>query len=229
MAPTESRLGGRLRVRHRVHGHRPGGPDPQADRRPAARHAVAGLAAVHQLHGRHGRGHAPHRRDRQPDRRQAHPADRPGHHHRRRRAGRVVQLGHGDRGLARPLGSRQRPLRRHGARDHRVVGPGVGRAVDHPVRGGPRPRHRRRTARRRHPRRRSPGAGRSTASPPSWPSPSWSPRSCYRRPRRPPRPPRCSTRSEPSSIAASSAWPSRPCSTTSGSSPCWPSRRSPWT
>ena len=68
------RLGGRVRLRDRVHGHRPGGPDPQADRRPARRDAEPGLAAVHQLHGRDGRRDADHRRGLQPDRRQAHAA-----------------------------------------------------------------------------------------------------------------------------------------------------------
>ena len=36
-APAEVGLGGRVRLRHRVHGHRPGRPDPAGDQRPARR------------------------------------------------------------------------------------------------------------------------------------------------------------------------------------------------
>ena len=46
-----------------------------------------------------------------------------------------------------------------------VRGERLGRAGDHPVRGGARPRHRRRPAGRRPARRPSPGAARSSASP----------------------------------------------------------------
>ena len=60
MAPTQDRLGGRLRLRHRLHGHRPGRPHPEAHRRRPRRRTVPGLAAVHQLHGGDGRGHAHH-------------------------------------------------------------------------------------------------------------------------------------------------------------------------
>ena len=62
LRPAPRRLGGRLRVCHRVHGHRPRRPDPQADRRRARRDAEPGVAAVHQLHGRDGRRDADHRR-----------------------------------------------------------------------------------------------------------------------------------------------------------------------
>ena len=88
---TTRRLGRRLRLRHRVHGHRPGRPDPEVDRRAAGGDAEPGLADVHQLHGDHGRRDAGHRRRLQPDRRQAHPALRPRADHRLRRARRVVR------------------------------------------------------------------------------------------------------------------------------------------
>ena len=226
MAPTESRLGGRLRVRHRVHGHRPRGPDPQADRRPAARHAVAGVAAVHQLHGGHGLGHAHHRSGRQPDRCQADPAHRPRRHHRRRVPGRLVEHRHGDRRLAGPVGPRERPLRRDRPRDHRVVGAGFGGAGDHPLRGGARPRHRGRSARRRparrdllawpvlrrlHPDGGRPGRHRGAAA------------------RRPPPAAKATSLLDPFRALrhrASSASRSPHCSTTSASSPCSRSPRS---
>ena len=74
---------------------------------------------------------------------------RAGADHRLLGAGRAVRLDRGDRRLPRRLGVRQRAVHRHGARDHRVVGPGLDRAGDHPVRGRARPRHRGRPAARR--------------------------------------------------------------------------------
>ena len=56
---------------------------------------------------------------------------------------------HGDRRLARTVGPGQRAVHRDGAGHHRQLGARLGRAGDHPLRGGAGPGHRRRPAGRR--------------------------------------------------------------------------------
>ena len=163
--PAARRVGGRLRLRDRLHGHRPGRPDPQADRRPARRHAEPGVAAVHQLHGGDGRRDADHRRGVVADRRQAHPAPRPGADRRLLGAGRLLRHHRRHRRLPRRLGPRQRPVHRHRAGDHRGVRAGLRRprpsSCSRPRSASASPPARSSAARWA----RSPGARRSSASP----------------------------------------------------------------
>ena len=60
-APAAIGLRGRLRLRRRLHGHRPRRPDPPVDRHQPARLALAGRAALHLLLRRHGDRDARHR------------------------------------------------------------------------------------------------------------------------------------------------------------------------
>ena len=94
-------------------------------RRRPRRRTVAGLAALHELPGRHGRRHARHRLGLQPRGRQAHPAARPRAHHRRRRPRRQPGHRRRHRRLPRPVGPRQRPVHRHRPGHDRHAPPGA--------------------------------------------------------------------------------------------------------
>ena len=125
-----------------------------------------GVAAVHQLHGRHGRRDARHRLGLQPDRRQAHPAHRPGADHRLLRARRARRTAIGAIvGFRAGWGLGNALFIATALATIVVVGQRLGRAGDHPVRGRARPRHRRRPARRRPARLDLLARRRSSASP----------------------------------------------------------------
>ena len=82
-------VGGRVRLRGVVHGHRPGRPDPARAVQAAEGVAELGGAAVHQLPGGHRGGDAGDRLGVEPDRRQADAGRGPGPDRGVQRAGRA--------------------------------------------------------------------------------------------------------------------------------------------
>ena len=134
--PTEAGVGGRLRVRHRVHGNRPRRPDPAGHLERPARHRDRDRAALHELSADHGPRHAHHELHLESHRPQAHPHDRPRAHRHLRAGGGARPERAGSHRVPGRVGARQCPLHLDGARHDRRCRERRNERGDHPLRSG---------------------------------------------------------------------------------------------
>ena len=149
LRPAARGMGGGVRVRDRLHGDRPGRPDPPADRRRSSMRRPSQVSLLSPATWPSWAGDARHRRRLEPHRCQAHPAGRAGPDHRLLRlAGRSDSIG-AIVGFRAGWGLGNALFIATALADHRRRRARLGGAGDHPVRGRARPRHRDRPAARR--------------------------------------------------------------------------------
>ncbi|CAK7281190.1 hypothetical protein SGPA1_11983 [Streptomyces misionensis JCM 4497] len=150
-AAAQGGLGHGRRLRRRLHGHRPGRPDPAVDRTGSARHTQPGVPALHLVLPDHRRGDAADRLRLQPHRRQEDAAARSRLRGGLRRSRRHLRHGRPAGRLPGGLGPRQRAVRLHRPRGDRRRGGRRQRRGDPALRVRARPRHGLRPAARRGP------------------------------------------------------------------------------